>query len=67
MTDHVHDCTGPDMTCHCGFTFRVPRYCVSISVYDGETQQQLVEDGFNTDHITAVTAALQRAVRSVSR
>lgn len=38
-----------------------PRYMVSIEVYDNETQETLVSEGFNCSHLLSVEAALERA------
>jgi hypothetical protein len=57
MADHVHDCTGPDMRCHCGFVFTVPRYSMSLEVFDG--QKVLANHGFSTDGIRLVIATLR--------
>lgn len=59
---HVHDCTGPDMTCHCGWKFSVPRFAVTIEVYDNQTKQSLINECFMTDDVTAASYALDAAV-----
>lgn len=60
LTDgHVHDCTGPDMTCPCGFKFTVPRLCVTIEVQDGP--KVLISEGFNCDLIETAIHALREA------
>ena len=56
---HVHDCTGPDRRCPCGFVFRVPPISVSIDVANGSTQ--LVNEMFNCDDIEAAIDALRDA------
>ena len=60
MDAHVHDCTGPGATCPCGYVFRVPRYHVSIEVFDG--RHVLVNEAFNTDGLAGVIRALGRAI-----
>lgn len=59
MTEHVHDCTGPDLTCPCGYVFRVPPVCVGISVTNG--RKLLVDDGFNCETVDGAIAALRRS------
>lgn len=62
MTDdniHVHNCTGPDGRCPCGYVFTVPSICVSIEVFDG--RKELVNEGFNTNSIHMAIAALRKA------
>lgn len=57
---HVHDCTGPTMTCSCGFKFTVPPILVSIEVVDRD--QELVNEAFNCDHIDTAISALRNAI-----
>lgn len=57
---HIHDCTGTDMKCPCGFVFRVPPICVSVSVSDG--LRTLVSDGFNCEDIPGAIAGLEEAI-----
>lgn len=57
--DHVHDCTGPDFTCPCGYVFSVPGICVSIEVFDGD--RTLVNEGFNCSDVSAAISALRSA------
>lgn len=59
----AHDCTGTDMTCPCGFVFRVPRFSISIDVVDGRTQ--VINDIFSTDSIGAIERALRDAADKV--
>jgi hypothetical protein len=63
--EHIHDCTGPDQRCPCGYVFRVPRYCVSIEVSDGK--ETLVEKGFNCDALSVVISALRDAANRLER
>jgi hypothetical protein len=63
--DHVHDCTGPDMRCPCGYQFRVSRFSVDFSVYDNTTKVELVSDGFNCDDIAVAIAALRCAAEKL--
>lgn len=58
---HVHDCTGPDMRCPCGFVFTVPRFMVSLEVYDNSAKRELVGEHFSTDGIGAAIEALRDA------
>lgn len=46
---------------------QIPRYLVSIEVYDNETKQTLYDDGFNCSHLRLAEAALDRALRKVGR
>ena len=32
----------------------VPRFCVSIEIFDNDTQNSLIEEGFNTDSIQVI-------------
>jgi hypothetical protein len=59
VTDHIHDCTGTDWRCPCGYAFTVPSICVSIEVSDGSVE--LVNEGFNTNSIDMAIAALRKA------
>jgi hypothetical protein len=58
--DHVHDCTGPAMTCQCGFVFQVMPISVSIEVFD--VGRPLVNDAFSCDRLDGAIAALRRAI-----
>ncbi len=63
--DHIHDCTGPTMTCPCGYVFTVPPVCISVEVsYRGRT---LVSDGFNCDTISGAIAGLEEAIRKLDK
>lgn len=62
MSDgHVHDCTGPDLRCPCGFVFRVPPVCVSVEVSDGP--RTVVTEGFNCETIEGAICFLESAIR----
>lgn len=64
MSDkHVHDCTGPDMTCPCGYRHRVPPISYSIEVFDRRTE--LVNDCFNCEDISVVIEELHRVIRKL--
>ena len=63
--DHVHDCTGPDARCPCGYVFRVPPICVSIEVFD--RRKELVSEGFNCDTVDGAIIALRRAADRLER
>lgn len=67
MSDHVHDCTGPDATCPCGHKFTVPRFAFSVEVYDGETQTYIVNEGFSSDTRASVAYALREAADKLER
>lgn len=63
--NHTHDCTGPDLTCPCGYKLVIPRYCVSFEVIDGA--KTLVSDGFNCDSLLTAAEAFQRAADKLRR
>ena len=63
MKEHVHDCTGPDMTCQCGYAFRVPPICVSIEVTNRSSV--VVSDGFNCETLAGAIGGLERAIRKL--
>jgi hypothetical protein len=60
---HIHDCTGPDATCPCGYKFTVPPISVSIEVHDGRVV--LIDECFNCTSIHSAIDALERAVRKL--
>lgn len=60
VENHTHDCTGPDMTCPCGFVFRVPPVRVSIEVHEGK--RQLLDEHFNCETLATAIGALEEAV-----
>jgi hypothetical protein len=67
---HVHDCTGPDMRCPCGFVFRIPPISVSFEVYDSRRkvkQRTVLSDAFNCDSFDVVIDALRRAASRLER
>lgn len=59
MMDHIHDCTGLDQTCPCGYRFTVPPISVSIDVMNG--RDVIISEGFSCDHYGTVAAALREA------
>lgn len=59
-TDHVHDCTGADRRCPCGFVLRIPPVCVSIEVTEGLSTVFI--EGFNCDTIGGAIDGLQAAI-----
>lgn len=61
--DHVHDCTGPDMTCPCGFRFVVAPIFVSIEIGDGP--EYLISEAFNCNDIDVAIGALRRAIKTL--
>lgn len=61
---HTHDCTGPDMTCPCGFKLVIPRFCVSIDIFDGP--RTVVSEGFNCSDAYGAIAALERAIERLT-
>lgn len=62
---HVHDCTGPDSQCPCGYVFTVPQICVSIEVFDRNVE--LVNEGFNTNSLHVAANALRKAADTLER
>lgn len=61
--DGVHDCTGKDATCACGYTMVVPRFGFSLDVHDNKTRCSAVADGFMTDSADMIATALERAAK----
>lgn len=59
MSEHIHDCTGPDQTCECGWKFQVPRYSVGIEIFDNQAKGMLAIEGFSTGSIDRVIGALR--------
>ena len=57
--EHVHDCTGSDMRCPCGWVFRVPPISVSIEIMDRRTV--LISTIFNCETVDGAIDALRRA------
>ena len=57
---HIHDCTGPDARCPCGYVFQVPPVFVSISVKDG--RDTLVDTCFHCSSVGTAIAALCEAI-----
>lgn len=64
-SSHIHDCTGPDMTCHCGYKLRIPPVCVSIEVTNG--REELVNTGFNCEDVATAVQALRDAADKLER
>ena len=65
LNKHVHDCTGPDKTCPCGFVFRVPPVWVHIEI--GENQELLFGDAFNCERVSGAVQALRDAADKLER
>jgi len=65
MKRHVHDCTGPDMTCPCGYQLVIPPVCVSIEITDGP--ETVFSDGFNCDTLSGAIDALRLAAETLER
>jgi hypothetical protein len=59
---HIHDCTGPEATCPCGYVFTTPRFVVSIEVHDNKAKRQIINEGFSTDGRATVIATLRDAI-----
>ncbi len=66
MSEHIHDCTGPDMRCACGFVFTVPRFSVSFDFYDNKTHKSL-SDGFSCDAASRAAEALREAATKIEQ
>lgn len=64
-TPHVHDCTGPDLTCQCGYRLQIARFAFNVSVYDNATKQPIVDLCFMTDHSAVIADALETAARKI--
>lgn len=71
MSDHIHDCSGPDATCPCGFKLVIPPVCVDFSVTrwnpDTRKNETLVSDGFNCEDASTAARALRRAADTLDR
>ena len=65
MSEHIHDCTGPDLTCPCGYVMHIPPVCVSFDVT--ERGRVLVTDGFNCESVDVAIAALREAADKLER
>jgi hypothetical protein len=61
--DGVHDCTGQDQTCGCGYKPIVSRFGFSLDVYDNKTRGTAVDDGFMTDDVGVIVDALESAIK----
>jgi hypothetical protein len=59
VSEHVHDCTGPDMTCPCGYVFRIPPICVSIEIFDKD--RPIIATSFNCETLSSAIYALRDA------
>lgn len=62
---HIHDCTGPDLTCPCGFVLRIEPICVSFDVSDKGVM--LIADAFNCSSVDVAIAALREAADTLER
>ena len=62
---HIHDCTGPDMRCHCGHVFTVPRFCFGVDAYDNQTKQTLVNEHGNCETLSGVIHWLEEAINTL--
>ena len=49
------------MTCPCGYVFRVPRFAVTIEVFDNDPRGYVVSKTFMTDSPSDVARALENA------
>jgi len=63
MKAHIHDCTGPDLTCLCGYVFRAGSIQVGIEVYDRSVK--LISRHFNCESVEVAIAELRGAIRSL--
>lgn len=65
MACRVHDCTGPDGRCHCGYKLTVPRFAVDVSIYDNDTKAHVVNECFMCDDIDVAIGAMEDAIAKV--
>ena len=49
--NHVHDCTGPDARCPCGWKFTVPPVWAQIE--NGRDREALLAEAFNCETVEA--------------
>lgn len=63
--DGVHDCTGKDTRCACGWKMKVPRFGFSLDVHDNKTRSSAVDDGFMCDSADMIADALECAARKL--
>lgn len=47
--------------------FQVPRYCVQITIDDNKYKENIVDEGFNTDSITAIEIKLREVAAILNR
>lgn len=64
---HVHDCTGADATCPCGYKLTVPRFAVDISIYDNDTKRHVVNECFMSDDLDTAVEAFETAAEIIER
>jgi hypothetical protein len=60
---HVHDCTGPDMKCPCGYVFYIPPVSVSIDVSYGRSA--IVNECFHCETVDGAIDAMEEAIASL--
>lgn len=66
MTEkHVHDCTGPDGICPCGYKLHIPRFSFSVEVYDNETKSHILNETFMCDDLGVIEGGLEDALGAV--
>lgn len=65
MKNHVHDLTGPGLTCECGYKMEISRFQVSFDIWDNKAKKSIVSDCFGTDGHAVVVAALNRVIRII--
>lgn len=62
---HVHDCTGPDAKCPCGYVFSVPPISLSVEVFDG--RREVLNEVFYCHKKAVVIDALRRYADRLER
>lgn len=68
MNPHVHNYSGPTMTCECGYRFTVAKYNLQVEV--GEARigvVPIVDECFNTDSLRLIARTLRAAADRVDR
>lgn len=65
---HVHDCTGPDSTCPCGYRFTVPRFGFSLKIWDNNTpgrEKGVINESFMSDDPEGMIRALEGVLHNL--
>jgi hypothetical protein len=59
----VHDCTGADLCCPCGYKPSFPRFNFDITIYD--RNEVMTSDGFGTDCQEVIAGRLEGIARTL--